>query len=407
MVQSPSGTRSPSSIPRSSRSTPPAPEHVLVVEDDSAVRRYFARILEQAGFVVTTASDGQVAAYMLVDGKYSAVVCDIALPRMSGIELLRCARVHDLDVPVVLVTAAPDVQTAADALNHGAFQLLMKPVSPGLLVAEVRRATRRHALAVSGRHAMRLLEVDQSETERLSVLGASYDSTLSTLWMAMQPIVTPDGAVFGYEALLRSEDQRLPNPMAVLDAAERLGRLPELARVTRERAVKRFADAPADAMLFLNLHPRDLLDDSLIDPNGPLTGMASRVVLEITERTSLEGLRGLHERISEFRALGFRLAIDDLGAGYAGLTSFASLEPEFAKIDMSLVRDIDQSATKRRLVGMIAAVCREMGTQVVAEGIETAAERDVVVELGCTLLQGFHIGRPAREFSSRVHPCTG
>jgi EAL domain-containing protein (putative c-di-GMP-specific phosphodiesterase class I) len=254
---------------------------------------------------------------------------------------------------------------------------------------------------------MRLLEVEEGEHERLSALGDAFDATLGSLWMAFQPIVTADGAPFGFEALMRSDDARLPNPLAVLDAAERLHRLPDLGSITRARAVAAFvANAPPETCLFVNLHPRDLLDDSLLDARGPLASIAGRVVLEITERTSLEGLRDLRSRLSQFRALGFRLAVDDLGAGYAGLTSFASLEPEFVKIDMSLVRDVHLSVTKRRLVAMIATVSHEMGTAVVAEGIECAAERDVVVELGCTLLQGYHLGRPARTFPGQVPLCT-
>ena len=122
--------------------------------------------------------------------------------------------------------------------------------------------------------------------------------------------------------------------------------------------------------------------------------MASRVVLEVTEREALDGIPDLRERVRSLRSLGYRLAVDDLGAGYAGLSSFAVLEPDIVKIDMSLVRAVDREPLKSRLIDSIVTLCRDLGPLVVAEGIETSAERSVLVELGCDLLQGYLIGRP-------------
>ena len=96
--------------------------------------------------------------------------------------------------------------------------------------------------------------------------------------------------------------------------------------------------------------------------------------------------------------MGFRIAIDDLGAGYAGLTSFATLEPEFVKLDMSLVRDVDKNPTKKKLVRSMTSLCRDLGMLVVAEGVETLAERDVLVEAGCDLLQGYLLAKPGKPF---------
>jgi EAL domain-containing protein (putative c-di-GMP-specific phosphodiesterase class I) len=103
-------------------------------------------------------------------------------------------------------------------------------------------------------------------------------------------------------------------------------------------------------------------------------------------------------RISRLREQGFRIAIDDIGAGYSGLTSFAQLEPEVVKLDMALVRDIDRRPTSRKLVGSLIALCTELDMKVVAEGIETAAERDTLHALGCTWMQGYLLGRPAAPF---------
>ncbi len=98
--------------------------------------------------------------------------------------------------------------------------------------------------------------------------------------------------------------------------------------------------------------------------------------------------------MSQLRELGFRIAVDDLGAGYAGLSSFALLEPDIVKLDMTLVRDVDRSSVKQKLVASMASLCRDMGLLTVAEGVETQAERDTLIHLGCDLLQGFYFARP-------------
>jgi len=117
-------------------------------------------------------------------------------------------------------------------------------------------------------------------------------------------------------------------------------------------------------------------------------------VLELTERAPLDSVPDLRTRVGRLRDLGFRIALDDVGAGYAGLSSFTALQPEIAKLDMSLVRGIDTDPVKRTLVASMARLCKDLGILVVAEGIETAAEYDAAIASGCDLLQGFWIGVP-------------
>jgi EAL domain-containing protein (putative c-di-GMP-specific phosphodiesterase class I) len=121
-------------------------------------------------------------------------------------------------------------------------------------------------------------------------------------------------------------------------------------------------------------------------------------VLEITERSAIEDVKDIQARVTMLRRLGFRIAIDDLGAGYAGLSSFAALEPEIVKLDMSLVRNVHQSDIRQRLVGSMTALCKEMGMGVVAEGVEVVEERDCLRGLGCELLQGYLFARPGPPF---------
>jgi EAL domain-containing protein (putative c-di-GMP-specific phosphodiesterase class I) len=106
----------------------------------------------------------------------------------------------------------------------------------------------------------------------------------------------------------------------------------------------------------------------------------------------------VRERIARLREMGFRIAIDDIGAGYSGLNSFAMVQPDIVKLDITLVRGVDNDPVKRKLVRLLGDLCRDLGILVVAEGVETPDERDTLVELGCDLLQGYLFARPGAPF---------
>jgi EAL domain-containing protein (putative c-di-GMP-specific phosphodiesterase class I) len=219
--------------------------------------------------------------------------------------------------------------------------------------------------------------------------------------MAYQPIVAwRTREVIAYEALVRSSEASLPHPGALFHAAESLGELGTLGRAIRALSPGPFADR--NERLFLNLHAHDLMDDDLFSATSELTAMAHRVTLEITERASLEGLSGVPRRIADLRAMGFTIAIDDIGAGYAGLTSFAQLEPDVAKLDMSLIRDVHRVPTKQRLIRSFREICDDLGIVLVCEGVETREERDCMLELGCDVFQGYLFGRPDRELKGAM-----
>jgi EAL domain-containing protein (putative c-di-GMP-specific phosphodiesterase class I) len=363
------------------------------------LRRAVARNLARAGHIVAEARDGAEALRIVARGGIDVVLSDIVMPEMDGLAFLRAVRDRDLDLPVVLVTGAPSIASAAEAVAQGALAYLIKPVSTSELDAVVRRAAALHRISKLKRAAFELLGRAGPLNGDRARLEAAFERGLAGLWIAFQPIVSADGQrLFGYEALMRSVEPSLPDPVAVLDAAERLGRLWDLGRLVRDRTLAALRDTDQATVLFINLHPEDLLDDALYDPASPLVGMASRVVLEITERSSTRVIGDVRARVARLRALGFRIAIDDLGAGYASLTSFADLEPEIVKLDMALVRDIDRAPMKQSLVRSMAALCHDLGIMVVAEGVETVAERQCLIGLGCDYLQGYLLARPARAF---------
>ncbi len=371
---------------------------VLVADDESPLRRAYVRMLRDAGYTVEEAVDGKMAAKMVAESDFDAIVSDINMPGIDGVELLRQIRERNLDVPVVLMTGKPAVETAIRAVEFGALRYLVKPIDEAVLVGNVEQAVRLRQVARLKRQALALGGASDTQPGDRSGLEAGLDRALKTMWMAYQPIVSWNRrTVFGFEALLRSVEPTLPHPGAVLDAASRLDRLDQVGRTARDQVATVVAQAPSE-FVFVNLHPKDLLDDSLYDVSSPLSKVAARVVLEITERATLDDVTEVRVRVARLRELGFRIAIDDLGAGYAGLTSFAHLEPDVVKLDMSLVRDVHLHQTKRKLIRSMTEVCRDMGMMVVAEGVETPQERDALIECGSDLMQGYLFAKPGKPF---------
>ena len=373
---------------------------ILMVDDEPAIARAYARTLGTAGFTVVTAGDGHEAANAARDKSFDVIISDIAMPGMDGIELLRTVREYDLDVPFIIMTGGPAVHSAAQAMEYGALRYLIKPVLPDDLEAVVARAVRLHQMAKIKREALEMFRLEGKHLGDRASLEARLGRAMESLWIAYQPIVSwSRRTVFAYEALVRNEEPTLRSPPDLFEAAERLGRLQELGRAVRDRVARTLDEQPMSALLFINLHAMELDDDSLISADAPLSRHASRVVLEVTERAPLEKIRDVTARVAQLRGLGYRIAVDDLGAGYAGLTSFAHLEPEVVKVDMSLIRGIDRSPMKQKLLRSIITLCRELEIQIIAEGVETVSERDALIGLGGDLCQGYLFARPEKPWT--------
>ena len=374
---------------------PETKPRILLVDDETELLAVNSDILSGAGFTVTACTSGRDAIAALASGAFDAVISDIRMPGLDGLGVLRAVREHDVDLPVVLTTGDPSLEGVSEALDHGVLHYLIKPVPLEKLVETARRAVRLGLLARLKRDALYAQgESDHLIGDRIG-LEAAFARALKSLHMVYQPIVHSDGSGFGSEALVRCGEPLFPHPGSLFLAAERLGRLFDLGRVIRVSVGETLARHAVPGLAFVNLHPLELNDDALLDPAAPLSPFAPDVLLEVTERAHLDNVRNVTDRVARLRELGFRIALDDLGGGYAGLTSFAALVPDFVKIDGELVKGIDKHPLRARLVASIAGVCKDLGIPVVAEGIETASEKEEAVRAGCELLQGFLIGRPA------------
>jgi EAL domain-containing protein (putative c-di-GMP-specific phosphodiesterase class I) len=385
------GERTVTSI-RSSESA----RRILMVDDEDSVRMALARALRGASYDVTAVASVQEAKVQLSNNSFDLVISDLHMPIEGGLELLQSIRETEPELPVILITGAPTTESAVGALQLKATGYFTKPIDPPRLLAEITRVLKMRELADVRRHAHEVTRKDSAELEELS---RQLESALDQLYMVFHPVVVwPGREVFGYEALMRTKEKALGNPQLLLDAAQKLGRLNDLGRTVRTRCAIAAKESPDGVPLLVNLHPLDLADPEMYSTTSPLAQVASRVVLEITERAQLETVPDVEKRIATLRTMGFRVAIDDIGAGYSGLNSFALLRPDFVKIDMALVRGIDADPVKRRLTTLLVQLCADLSIGVIAEGVETKAERDTLSEIGCDLLQGYLFAKPSKPF---------
>ena len=218
-----------------------------------------------------------------------------------------------------------------------------------------------------------------------------------------QPIVSlSDGSVFGYEALSRGPiGTRLEGADALFTAAAAVGATHRLERVCRFRSIAAAAGIPSGCYLFLNLSPRVLeeqnagLSREVIEQSRLAQ---ERVVLEITEKQAIADFDLLKRALLYYYRQGFKVAIDDAGAGHNSLRAVTEVRPHFIKLDMALVRDIDRDRAKNALVSAIIIFAKRIDAKVLAEGIETVDELATLIEIGVDLGQGFLLGRPSSGF---------
>ncbi|HBN7912259.1 TPA: EAL and GGDEF domain-containing protein [Pseudomonas aeruginosa] len=250
-------------------------------------------------------------------------------------------------------------------------------------------------------------ERSMTVTEQLSAL----DSILAhgDLHCLFQPILSlSERRLVGYEALTRGpSNSPLHSPLALFAVARQCGRLSELELLCRQRAFSRFRDIQGDAMLFLNVSPESLLEAG--HPPGRTLQLLqqlgispNRVVIELTEQTPIDDFDLLDTALHHYRAMGFSIALDDLGAGYSSLRLWSELRPDYVKIDRHFVDGIHLDTVKREFVGSILKMARASRAQVIAEGIELPEELAVLSEMGVDLVQGYLFGRPQEHPASDV-----
>ena len=217
-----------------------------------------------------------------------------------------------------------------------------------------------------------------------------------------QPLVDISQAeIYGFEALTRGpSDSPLHSPLVLFETAARLGRLVELERLVMLRAAQRFHELALPGQLFLNVTADTLLTasehiDPLVAAFSGLGLPTSRVVIELTETRPIDDLARLDGSLAALRERGFRIALDDLGEGFASLRRWMEMRPDFVKIDRHFIDGIAQEPLKQQFVRSIVEMAATSGCEVVAEGLEQESDLAVLHRLGLSICQGYLFARPS------------
>ncbi|NQX68266.1 GGDEF domain-containing protein [Paenibacillus alba] len=221
------------------------------------------------------------------------------------------------------------------------------------------------------------------------------------LYSVYQPIVSlQDGQVMGYEALIRGpKESPFHSPLAMFQFAEQQGELYTLEQLAREKAIQGSILEHPQQLLFINISSQVLYDPGFV-PGKTLEilqnhGLSpNNVVFEITERSSIEDFSLAKKILEHYRKQGYRIAIDDAGAGYSSLQAIAELQPDFIKIDRSLIENIHKSKVKEYILETFVTFALKMNISLIAEGIEHEDELIKLTRLGVHYAQGFLLGKP-------------
>lgn len=245
---------------------------------------------------------------------------------------------------------------------------------------------------VTGKLLEQQVAEEEAHNELTNRLRAVLDAERFT--MVYQPIVhVAQNKVVGYEALTRFTTKPVRTPDQWFTEAAAVGLQEELELAAIKKALQGLAHLPDDAYLSLNVSPETLLNGSVA---SVLEGYPfARLMLEVTEHASVSDYSPIATALAPMRQRGLRLAVDDAGAGFASFRHILKLQPDVIKLDVSLIRKIDTDRGCRALAAALIRFAEETGSKIVAEGVETNAELQVLRELKVNKAQGYLLGRPA------------
>jgi len=225
-----------------------------------------------------------------------------------------------------------------------------------------------------------------------------------------QPIMDlRNGEIFGWEMLSRGpKNSPFYRPTDLFEFAYQADLLAQMEFIVIKRALKEIVEKPILEQVFINITSETLIQpffyEQLIEYLSLFPSVKPcQIIFEITERHAIRDYRKMSLMMKQYRALGFRFALDDAGAGYASLQSISELIPDIIKIDRSIIQNINQGLVKQSLLKALMKFAEEINCEVIAEGIETEEEADVLYQHSVTMAQGYYFAEPAPIFNGSHH----
>ena len=384
-----------------------ADARVLVVDDVEANVVLLQRILESVGITnVMGLTDPRVALDCCRSFGPDLVLLDLHMPMINGVELLTRMQADAPDeafVPKIVLTADVSPESKTKALAAGANDFLTKPLDRTEVLLRVRNLLMTRSLysrVQQHNDALRRTLARQQEREQRSDRLRRFKwerirrvLACGGLSMVYQPIVElRTGETIGYESLARFADPPYRPPNIWFTEADEVGLGAELELLAVELGLAAFAELTPATLLSVNISPGVAVTEPFLERFRAVPG--ERVVIELTEHTRIDDYPASARAIAQLRSMGIRIAVDDAGAGYSSLQHILRLKPDIVKLDQGLTGSIDTDAAKRALASSMASFAGEIGAVLVAEGIETQQQLDVLRDLGIEWGQGYLLGHP-------------
>jgi len=385
-----------------------ADARVIVVDDNPSNVSALVAVLGDAGLRnIACATNPRAGLDLASITDPDVILLDLHMPGLDGygvLEELAATRGDNGHFPVVVVMGETTPDTLHRALSLGARDFIATPLDPIEVVLRVRNMLENRFLhnALQAQNFALNDELDEMKEDDERVQREQYghleriEQVLaheSSLAMVFQPIVdVTDYSVVGVEALSRFAGTPMRSPDLWFEEAASVGLGPTLEMKAIAAALAEAARLPDEAFLAVNVSPELLLSgklDYLADEP-----ICSRLVFELTEHVVVDDYGPIRSRIARFREKGARIAIDDTGAGFSSMRHILLLQPEIIKLDQSLTHGVDHDPARRALASSLVSFARDIGSDLIAEGVETADELLTLERLGAQWVQGFHIARP-------------
>ncbi len=380
---------------------------IVIIDDVEETVTLLRRILAGAGLgLVDTFTDSKKGLESCLESPPDLLLLDLHMPGLNGLKLLEQLQdrlAYDVFLPVIVLTGDATAETKRRALAAGAKDFLTKPYDRVEVVFRVRNTleTAQFYKSVSqhNRYLQRYIE-ERTKSERQlrahrKVQRERIDQVISAndFSIVFQPICDlSSNRITGFESLSRFPGQPQRTPDKWFADATDVGMGPELELLAVRKAIEFLPDLPQGNFISVNVSPAVATQSQLVSLCAVDPG---HVVVELTEHTQVDDYAEIIENLNRLRELGVRIAVDDTGAGFAGLEFLVRLRPDVIKLDRSLVAGIDGDPAKRAMAAALVLFAREIGATVIGEGIETTTELQILTDLGCDWGQGFLLGVPS------------
>ena len=374
---------------------------VLIAEENTDERAALARLVsaEPTLELADAVADAAQAILVSMREKPAVAVLDVHIPGGGAIAargIKRCSP----KTRVLALSAGDDRETVLEMLEAGADGYLMKGSSSETILTSIERAAHGQgslSAEVTGGvieelagllHARRRSD-DRSRRREERVRHAIDDDVVHAVY---QPICTLAGSTVGAEARARFRGPPARGPVRWFAEADEVGLLRELELAAVRAALVGLPDLPEHVFLAVNASPSTLCTAAFLRLIAASDG--PRLVVEITEHARIDDYDALRETLDALRDFGVRIAIDDAGAGFASLRHILRLEPEFIKLDRTLIDGIEADRSRQALAAGLISFAEKIDATIVAEGIERLAEVEKLSELGVRYGQGYFFARP-------------